>query len=134
VVHAVSSYQQVCVSSHSPRSPPVQRLAGRDRYTENNTEYPLDLNLNQLYFPIERFGVGLCPLGCGHPQPTEHCVAQRIAAAVLYGATELDLWSMWDSSAANWSVVEAAWQPWIKPLRRYLAGQDEPFTEHCWDQ
>eukprot|EP01044_Picomonas_judraskeda_P037127 COSAG03_NODE_16707_length_394_cov_0.871186_2_plen_94_part_01 len=94
MVHAISSYQQVCVSSHSPRSPPVQRLTGRDRYTENNTEYPLDLNLNQLYFPIERFGVGLCPLGCGHPQPTEHCVAQRIAAAVLYGATEIDLWSM----------------------------------------
>ena len=61
------------------------------QYTENNTEYPLDLNLYQIYFPIERYGVGLCPMGCGHPQPSEHCVGQRIAAAVQYGATELDL-------------------------------------------
>lgn len=110
----------------------LDRLISMGTYTDNNTEYPLDLNLNQLYFPIERYGVGLCPLGCGHPQPTERCVGQRLAAAVQYGATEIDLWSMWDSTAANWSVVEAAWQPWIKPLQNFLAGEDQPFAEHCW--
>ena len=112
----------------------LDRLISMGTYTMNSTEYALDLNLNQIYFPIERYGIGLCPLGCGHPQPTEHCVEQRIAAAVQYGATEIDLWSMWDSTAANWSVVEEAWKPWIKPLRGFLAGEDVPFTEHCWDE
>ena len=93
------------------------------------------LNLNQLYFPIARYGIGLCPLGCNHvrtpcsalpvasslvlltivgveqPQPSEFCVGQRIAAAVQYGATEIDLWALWDSTASNWTQVETAWRP-----------------------
>ena len=95
--------------------------------------------LFQYFFPIQRFGVGLCPLGCNHLQPTETCVASRIGAAVVYGASEIDLWSLWDSTAANWTVVREAWQPWIVPLRSFLKGED---TENaaaaaaglCWDE
>ena len=36
---------------------------------------------------------------------------QRIAAAVQYGAMEIDLWALWDSTASNWTQVETAWRP-----------------------
>lgn len=91
---------------------------------DNGTEFGIDLMQYQYFFPIDKIGVGLCPLGCGHVQPSPHCIASRIAAAEKYGAKELDIWALWDSTASNWSVVEEAWRPWVKPLRAFLSGVD----------
>lgn len=113
----------------------LDRIISMDTYTANSTEYPADITQYHHFFPIERFGLGLCPWGCGHPAPTSPCVEGRIAAAVAYGASEIDLWSLWDSRAANWSVVERAWRPWVGPLRNFLAGKDPPRPDAlCWDE
>lgn len=113
---------------------PLDRIISMDTYTANSTEYPSDLKQYQYFFPIERIGIGLCPLGCSHPQPTAHCVSERILAAVNYGANELDLWSLWDSTAHSWEEVAAAWQPWIQPLRDFLAGVDRVPSGLCWNE
>lgn len=102
----------------------LDRIITMDTYTKNSTEYAISLQQYHYFFSIDGVGVGLCPVGCGHPLPTEGCVASRIAYAVKYGAAELDLWSLWDSTAHNWTEVRTAWQPWIGPLRSFLAGDD----------
>jgi hypothetical protein len=112
----------------------------RCRYTSNSTNFGLGLQHYQFFWPIERLGIGMCPLGCGHVPPTQHCIAGRIAAAVEYGTNEIDLWSLWDSTAKNWSVVEQAWRPWVKPLRDFLAGSDASTIRGsdtaavCWNE
>ena len=61
--------------------------------------------------PVTSSLVLLTIVGVEQPQPSEFCVGQRIAAAVQYGATEIDLWALWDSTASNWTQVETAWRP-----------------------
>lgn len=117
----------------------LDRIISMDTYTANSTEWPMDLIQYQYFFPIKRCGIGLCPLGCNHPQPTETCVASRIGAAVVYGAAQIDLWSLWDSTARNWTTVREAWQPWIAPLRRFLKGEDAQNAQSaaaglCWNE
>ena len=113
----------------------LDRIVSMDTYTANSTEYALDLQQYQFFFPIERVGVGFCPIGCGHRLPTEGCVEGRIAAAVAYGAAEFDVWSLWDSTARNWSAVEAMWAPFVGPFRRFLAGQTPTMGGGplCWN-
>ena len=83
----------------------LDRIISMDTYTDNSTEFSVDMMQYHFFFPVKRFGLGLCPLGCGHAQPTSACLESRIGHAVAYGATEIDLWSLWDSSASNWTGV-----------------------------
>ena len=117
----------------------LDRIISMDTYTDNSTEFPFDMMQYHYFFPERRFGLGLCPLGCGHAQPTSACLASRIGTAVAYGATEIDLWSLWDSTASNWTTVRDAWKPWIDPLRSFLSGDDEVSAAAaanglCWNE
>ena len=108
-----------------------------DTYTSNSSEYIIDLNQYQHYFPIQHIGLGLCPLGCHTSIPSENCIRGRIQHGIQYGVNEIDLWSLWDSSVNNWSVVEKAWAPWIAPLQEFLSGSntiiDNTEDELCWN-
>jgi len=104
--------------------------------------FEIDLQQYQYFFDVERFGVGLCPLGCHKipsELPSESCIAGRIARAVEYGVNELDMWALWDSTASNFSTVEQAWRPFVQPLRAFLAGDDGANAESagarplCWN-
>ena len=107
----------------------LDKIISMDTYTSNSSEFTIDLMQYQYFFPIERVGVGMCPLGCGHSTPTTPCIASRIAAAVRYGAAELDMWALWDSTAVDWNTVRRAWKPWIAPLRSFLAGANASTIE-----
>jgi hypothetical protein len=53
------------------------------RSTTTTRRYVQDILQYHLFFPIERIGVGLCPLGCGHAPPTSACLRGRIAHAAM---------------------------------------------------
>lgn len=103
--------------------------------------FVIDLQQYQYFFNVKRLGVGLCT-SC-HAPPTANCIAKRIALAVEYGVSELDIWALWDSTVKNFSVVEQQWRPFVAPLRAFLAGEDV-YTIHggdgksaaalCWNE
>ena len=99
----------------------------------------IDLVQYQYFFPASRFGVGLCPVGCGHALPTERCIAGRVARALEYGVNELDMWALMDSTVHNVSETLKMWRPFIGPQRAFLAGDDDAIVRSgagslCWNE
>lgn len=98
-----------------------------DTYTQNDTEFPLDMLYNQWYFPLDRLGIGLCPW-CwvnggmtGGVPPTQEELHSRFQSIYADGVLELDLWEL----GAN-STLQAVWDPWWPYLEAFMAGAPPP--------